>query len=626
MHDEPVSDHGSAIRIAFIVKSHLQTGPGIWRLHSSILHRPSVRKILEEVEWQVALKGDGFEVLISHLNASLRAYAREESKRIRVTIAHLASSVAVMNQEMHIMAGMEKELIDEVPSPHLSARIKTWRVRTQIAELAVPGGIVVEPKQILEAASEYFRGLFGEDKRTVVADWTPAPGKRLGFADAECLKEDWYEAWGKCALREMASNKTPAKDGLPKEIFELHWDVLGKYLMTLAKDFTASTLLPTSVKDAVTILLHKKGAKDQSENYRPITLLNISYKVLARVLARRIIRVLHKVISKEQFGFIHRRRIYGAVGLVADVIDAAKNGKEDWFLLLVDFKKAFDSVSWDFIFEVLGKMCFPTRFIGWVNGLHKNTRTNLLVNDWLGEAVEVISGVRQGCPFAPYLFQCAVEPLARKVEKRKIGITLTSCMGQKLAYVGHADDTTLLLQGKQQITKAEEVLEEFEGLAGLTTNKGKSLVLPLGWRSDGFRWARADEAERLLGVWITPSGSCQLTWDKALQRIVRKMMLWQPQYLPIKPRTTLKRELMRQAADLPLGLDTLLPHEKLLKTWEGKSQRWKLACENFMRSPLAVTAVEGSKEEVMMERIAFNKHILMKGTTPVEMQKEAKKL
>ncbi|CAI5998565.1 unnamed protein product [Closterium sp. NIES-65] len=538
--------------------------------------------------------------------------------------------------------------------------------------------MVSEPKRILEAASDYFRSLFGEDKRTAFTDWSPAAGRKLWFSDAESLQEEWTEEEIKQALREMANNKTPGKDGLPKEVFEMHWETLGKHVMGLVRDFTATSSLPTSVKDAVTILLHKKGAKEQ--------------------------------------------RISDAVGLVADVIDAAKNGNEDWYLLLVDFKKAFDSVSREFIFEVMEKMGFPVRFIGWVKGLHTNTRTNLLINGWLGEAVEVVSGVRQGCPLAPYLFLCAVEPLAQKVIKRKIGISLASCVGQKLGYIGYADNTTLLLQGKQHISRAEEVLEEFKSLSGLETNKGKSVILPLGanlgrkaWRADGFRWAGAEEAERLLGVWVTPNGSCQPTWDKALQKIAGKMSLWQPQYLPIKARTAvmdgyilpiawsqaqvylppartwgvitkmthnfmsankvtsekcfrlwskellftpvleggvgaknpetmltcltarrigtiltetnqLKRELMRQAADLPRGLETFMAHEKLLKTWEGKSQRWKLACANFMRSPLATTMEARETTELLLERITFNRHILLKGTTPVGGQLAAKRL
>ncbi|CAI7793606.1 unnamed protein product [Closterium sp. NIES-54] len=83
-----------------------------------------------------------------------------------------------------------------------------------------------------------------------------------------------------------------------KEHFEQHWDVLGKHLMALAGSFTASASLPTSVKDDVTILLHKKGAKDQLENYRPTILLNFRYKVLARVLASRIKKVLHKGVVR----------------------------------------------------------------------------------------------------------------------------------------------------------------------------------------------------------------------------------------------------------------------------------------------------------------------------------------
>ncbi|CAI5460012.1 unnamed protein product [Closterium sp. Yama58-4] len=324
------------------------------------MHRPGVRKLTEEEERRVEKIGGGFEVLISRLNASLRSYAKEESKRIRATIQHLALSVeklkhasmcnpkdqllqerlrkkevqlkeyhASRRERAHLMAGMAKELVGEVPSPHLSAMIKVRKVKTQIAELAVPGGSVTEPKQILEAASAFYRGLFGADKRTVVSDWILAAGRRLWFSDTEGLREEWTEDEVKSALREMACNKTLGKDGLLKELFEQNWDVLGKHLMELVKDFTATATLPTSVKNAVTILLHKKGAKEQLENYRPITLLNFSYKVLARVLASRIKKVLHKVIPPEQFGFIPGRCASDAVGLMADVIDVAKNGNED---------------------------------------------------------------------------------------------------------------------------------------------------------------------------------------------------------------------------------------------------------------------------------------------------------
>ncbi|CAI6002625.1 unnamed protein product [Closterium sp. NIES-65] len=263
--------------------------------------------------------------------------------------------------------------------------------------------------------------------------------------------------------------------------------------MNLARSFVVSASLPASTKEAVTILLHKKGDKGQLSNYRPITLLNFTYKVLAKVVADRMKKVLHQVISKEQYGFIPGRRLSDAVSLVADIIDAANKGDKDWFLLLVDFQKAFDTVFRGFLFETLEKMGFPLRFVGW------------------------------------------------EAAKRQLGIVSDS--GRRLPYLGYADDTTLLLQRREQIAEAGKMLDYFARVSGLVTNNDKSEVMPLGrnlggrpWRPDGFKWAGADEAERLLGVWITASGDCKATWDKTLLRLLEEMGKWELKYLTISAR------------------------------------------------------------------------------------------
>ncbi|CAI5483302.1 unnamed protein product [Closterium sp. Yama58-4] len=370
--------------------------------------------------------------------------------------------------------------------------------------------LITGSKDILAAASRYFKNIFGKDRRAEGAEWSFNPARRLDGSVAEVLVADWTEQEVKKAFAAMARNKSPGSDGLPKELFETHWDLLGESFMTMAKSFQNSASLPAELKEAVTILLHKKGDKEQLDNYRPITLLNFTYKVLARVVADRMKSVLHMVISPEQYGFIPGRRLSDAVALVADIIEGAKNGIEDWCLLLVDFEKAFDSVSREFLFDVLERMGFPERLVSWVKGLHEGTTTKLLINGWLGEGVDVVSRVRQGCPLAPYLFLCAVEPLAQEVERRELGLKKE---GHRLGYLGYADDTTLVLQGREQIGQAEEILSRFEKASGLATNKSKSVVLPLGTNigatddgAGGFKWAKADEAERLLGVWVTPSG------------------------------------------------------------------------------------------------------------------------
>ncbi|CAI5529451.1 unnamed protein product [Closterium sp. Naga37s-1] len=385
---------------------------------------------------------------------------------------------ASKRDRLHVMTGTNTELAGEVPSPFLSARIKVRKQRTQISELTVGDTKISDSKGILKAATNYFTDLFGADGRTSSEKWKPLPGRKLDADAVHTLETDWTEAEVQQAFKALSNGKSPGKDGLSKELFVRNWDVLGGEFLRMAHTFSENASLPASIKEAVTIFLHKKGDKDDLDNYRPITLLNFSYKVLARVVANRMKPLLHKVISAEQYGFILGRRISDAIGVVADVIEAAKKGSEDWYMLLLDFRKAFDSVSRSFLFSVLREMGFPSRFVGWVEGLHKDTTTRLLINGWLGEAVAVNSGVRQGCPLAPYLFLCAVEPLAQKAMRRKLG--LCNKANQRLVYVGYADDTTLFLEGKRQIAKAEKLLEYFAGLSGLKTNKDKSVILPIG--------------------------------------------------------------------------------------------------------------------------------------------------
>ncbi|CAI5938821.1 unnamed protein product [Closterium sp. NIES-65] len=703
MPADPISDHSFAVKAAFRMNTRVQLGPGLWRLHAYMLDRPGVRKVIEAVERQAESCGEGFELLISRLNTALHAYANEERKRVRATMAHLHRSVAELKQAWMGDPG----------------KIKARKGRTQITELNAGGRLLKDKSAIFGAASQYYKELFGRDRKHAESAWLPAPGRSLSQKSADAVCMAWSEEEVKNAFRSMAKDKAPGKDGLPKELFEIHWDILGKHFMQLAQNFAATVTLPTSTKEAVTILLHKKGGRDQLENYRPITLLSFTYKVIARVVADRMKRVLHEVISPEQFGFLPGRKLSDAVGLVADVIEAARNKDHDWYLPLVDFRKAFDSVSRDFLFTVLERMGFPSLFVDWVRGLHKDTRTSLLINGWLGDAVNVVSGVRQGCPLAPYLFLCAVEPLAQQAAARKLGLEGGS---RRLAYLDYADDTTLILQGEEQITEAERLLADFEAESGLATNKEKSSILPLGRnmnkqasKTDGFKWVKADEAERLLGVWVTPAGSCAPTWEKAFARIKEKLWQWETQHLTTGARVAvincyispiiffqaqlylppvdiwgrilklahnfvsgnhavtdkklilwsrellymargdggvgvrdpeieltclaarrigllltetceLKRDIMLEATDLPLGTDTFAAHVKLLKSWRGKSERWKLACGSFMQSLLAESPPVLTREEMVTERIVFYCNILLNGRTPVGGQKAAAKL
>ncbi|CAI5468567.1 unnamed protein product [Closterium sp. Yama58-4] len=196
-------------------------------------------------------------------------------------------------ERLHLQVGLSEEMTGEIASKYLSARVRARKARTQITELKEGGSSVTGVKQILGAASECFRKIFGRDRRTDFTSWNFSPTRCLGKEAAKALTVEWTEQEIKATFAAMAKNKSPGGDGLPKELFEAHWDLLGESFMVMAKSFEKAAFLPMELKEAVTILLHKKGDRDQLDNYRPITLLNFTYKVLAKVMADRMKSVLH---------------------------------------------------------------------------------------------------------------------------------------------------------------------------------------------------------------------------------------------------------------------------------------------------------------------------------------------
>ncbi|CAI5999193.1 unnamed protein product [Closterium sp. NIES-65] len=489
-------------------------GPGIWRLPSADTAKPGVERVIKAVvERHHAEASGNFGGLLTKLKAALRRYAAEERKRIRATLRHLELAVSGLQQEL-----MRNPLRDDL-------RVTLAERESQLAAY-------------LKGENDRLHLLAGikEETKGEIASGKPDMPKTLRDREKEELEADWTEEEVKKALKEMACDKSPGGDGLPKELFERHWDLLRKDFMGFIKQFESSAVLPEEVQEVVTILLYKKGPREQVHNYRPITLLSSCYKVVAKLLANRMKQVLGTVISEEQHRFLPGRRLSDAVSTVADVIEAANNDKEDWYLLMIDFQKVFDSVSRSFLFDTMALMGFPSKFIRWCEGLHDGSFTRLLVNGWLGDRVDVRKGVRQGCPLAPYLFLCAVEPICQEAKPRKLGIN--DHHGDRLAYLGYADDTTLVLKGKRQIERAEELLEEFGARSGLRVNKDKSALLPLGANlketrsvSSDFAWVNPKDAERLLGVWVSPSRSAEVTWDKALARAAEELVKWQSHHL-----------------------------------------------------------------------------------------------
>ena len=214
------------------------------------------------------------------------------------------------------------------------------------------------------------------------------------------------------ALLGMAKGKSPGSDGLPMEFYVSFWDLFGKDLVVVLNVYLKGGLLPSSQREALITLIFKKGDRTDHKNWRPINLLNVDYKLFARVLTGRLLKVISKVVAPDQTCGVPGHFIGENVAFLREVAALANQLNIPVAILSIDQEKGFDREHWTFLLTMLGKMGFDVNFIRCVRLLYTDVRSSVLVNSYCSLPLRPSSGERQGCPLSPLLYVSSLEVLA----------------------------------------------------------------------------------------------------------------------------------------------------------------------------------------------------------------------
>ena len=207
------------------------------------------------------------------------------------------------------------------------------------------------------------------------------------------------------ALKDFSANKTPGTDGLSVEFLKYFWPELKNTIVDSFNYAFHKGSRSISQRRGIISLIPKKN-KDKTilENLRPISLLNVDYKILTKVLAKRLEKVLPKLMNADQTGYVKGRYFGENIRLIQDFMFYTYKENLPGMAIFLDFRKAFDTIEWHCLEKVLTHFNFGPNFLQRFKTLHANISSCVLNIGHSSCFFPINRGVRQGCPLSGLLF------------------------------------------------------------------------------------------------------------------------------------------------------------------------------------------------------------------------------
>ena len=372
-------------------------------------------------------------------------------------------------------------------------------------------------------------------------------------------------------FKHMKGSSSPGIDGFTVNHLRSLWHDLG-HLTKDALNSSFGNKMTHTLRSAVIKLL-RKGTKDPTliGNYRPISLLSIFYKLASCAITQRIKPAVNKLIGRQQKAYITQNNIGSVILNLINMMKHVKKEKKNALILLIDFKKAFDSISHTFIKNTLSIYGFGDNIISWVSLFFEDREATILLGGHMSEKIFLRQGVPQGDIISPYIFILMVEILLLKINYTKhltgVKFARLECRSETFA-----DDTTIILQRtKKNLITAKKYLTDFHTISGLSCNVEKTNVIPIGSNTNhkdticnnlGFEWTNSFT---LLGFKLENTlTKTESNFDIVKEKIDNIINTWRPYHLSLRGRVTVaKTKMVSQLTYVATVLD--IP-EKLIKT------------------------------------------------------------
>lgn len=285
------------------------------------------------------------------------------------------------------------------------------------------------------------------------------------------------------ARLQKCENTAPGTDRLTYQ----HWrtvDPEGAFLAAVFNLCLHHRRVPDTWRASKTVLIHKKGSKDEPGNWRPIALGCTIAKLYAGCLAARMQQWLcdEEVLCRCQKGFLPHDGVFEHNFVLQERLDAARTSGGDLCVAFLDFANAFGSVAHNALVEAARSAGAGDTFSEIIRDLYRSNTTSILVEEGLTAPIHLAAGIRQGCPLSGLLFNLVIDPVVRAVQGG----------GRRHAVLAYADDLTPLADDPDTLQSRINTVATLAARLGLHLNPAKCRSLhlsgktPVGTRPTSF--------------------------------------------------------------------------------------------------------------------------------------------